>query len=41
MTVGFDSLYDALLSGRCDAILSALPYEPMRVEDVVLLGGLL
>ena len=34
VTVGFDSLYDALLSGRCDAVLSALPYEPMRVEDV-------
>ncbi len=25
--VGFDSLYDALLAGRCDAVLSALPYE--------------
>jgi ABC-type amino acid transport substrate-binding protein len=34
VTVGFDSLYDALLSSRCDAVLSALPYEPMRVEDV-------
>jgi ABC-type amino acid transport substrate-binding protein len=34
VTVGFDSLYDALLSGRCDAVLSALPYEPMRTEDV-------
>lgn len=34
VTVGFDSLYDALLSGRCEAILSALPYESMRVEDV-------
>ncbi len=33
--VGFDGLYDALLSGRCDAVLSALPYEPMRTEDVV------
>jgi polar amino acid transport system substrate-binding protein len=32
--VGFDGLYDALLSGRCDAVLSALPYEPMRTEDV-------
>lgn len=32
--VGFDSLYDALLAGRCDAILSALPYEPERTEDV-------
>ena len=35
VTVGFDSLYDALLAGRCDAVLSALPYEPMRTEDVV------
>ena len=34
VTVGFDSLYDALLSGRCDAVLSALPYEAMRTEDV-------
>jgi polar amino acid transport system substrate-binding protein len=34
VTVGFDSLYDALLSGRCDAVLSALPYEPMRTQDV-------
>jgi ABC-type amino acid transport substrate-binding protein len=32
--VGFDGLYDALLSGRCDLVLSALPYEPMRTEDV-------
>lgn len=34
VTVGFDSLYDALLSDRCDLVLSALPYEPMRTEDV-------
>jgi polar amino acid transport system substrate-binding protein len=34
VTVGFDSLYDALLSGRCDMVLSALPYEPMRTQDV-------
>ena len=33
--VGFDGLYDALLAGRCDLVLSALPYEPMRTEDVV------
>lgn len=32
--VGFDGLYDALLSGRCDLVLSALPYEPMRTQDV-------
>jgi ABC-type amino acid transport substrate-binding protein len=35
VTVGFDGLYDALLSGRCDAVLSALPYDPMRTQDVV------
>ena len=34
VTVGFDSLYDALLAGRCDVVLSALPYEPARAEDV-------
>jgi ABC-type amino acid transport substrate-binding protein len=34
VVVGFDSLYDALLAGRCDAVLSALPYEPARTEDV-------
>jgi len=34
VTVGFDGLYDALLAGRCDIILSALPYEPLRTEDV-------
>jgi polar amino acid transport system substrate-binding protein len=33
--VGFDGLYDALLAGRCDLVLSALPYEPMRTQDVV------
>jgi polar amino acid transport system substrate-binding protein len=33
--VGFDGLYDALLAGRCDAVLSALPYEPLRTQDVV------
>jgi ABC-type amino acid transport substrate-binding protein len=32
--LGFDGLYDALATGRCDAVLSALPYEPMRTEDV-------
>ena len=31
----FDGLYDALLAGRCDAVLSALPYDPLRTEDVV------
>lgn len=34
VTVGFDSLYDALLAGRCDTILSALPYDAARTQDV-------
>ncbi len=34
VTVGFDGLYDALLTSRCDVVLSALPYEPLRTEDV-------
>ena len=32
--VGFDGLYDALATGRCDAVLSALPYDPTRTKDV-------
>ena len=32
--MGFDSLYDALLAGRCDAVLSALPYDPLLTRDV-------
>jgi ABC-type amino acid transport substrate-binding protein len=35
VSVGFDGLYDALLTGRCDAVLSALPYDPLRTEDVI------
>jgi len=34
VVVGFDSLYDALTAGRCDAVLSALPYEAARTRDV-------
>jgi ABC-type amino acid transport substrate-binding protein len=34
VAVGFDGLYDALLTDRCDVVLSALPYEPLRTEDV-------
>jgi ABC-type amino acid transport substrate-binding protein len=33
VVVGFDSLYDALAAGRCDAVLSALPYEAARTRD--------
>lgn len=32
--VGFDGLYDALATGRCDMVLSALPYDPTRTKDV-------
>ncbi len=31
---GFDGLYDALKSDQFDAILSALPYDPTKTEDV-------
>ncbi len=31
---GFDGLYDALKTGQYDAILSALPYDPTKTEDV-------
>lgn len=31
---GFDGLYDALKAGQFDAIISALPYDPKRTEDV-------
>jgi putative amino-acid transport system permease protein len=34
VTAGFDGLYDALLTERCDLVLSALPYEPLRSQDV-------
>lgn len=31
---GYDGLYDALKAGQFDAILSALPYDPRKTEDV-------
>jgi ABC-type amino acid transport substrate-binding protein len=34
VNVGFDSLYDALYVGRFDAIISALPYNPLLYADV-------
>ncbi len=34
VNVGFDSLYDALYAGRFDAIISALPYDPLLLGDV-------
>jgi polar amino acid transport system substrate-binding protein len=33
VTVGFDSLYDALVADRCDAVISALPYDATRTQD--------
>ena len=33
VNVGWDGLYDSLLVGKCDAIISALPYDPTRTED--------
>lgn len=32
---GYDGLYDALKSGQFDAILSALPYDPRKTQDVL------
>ncbi len=32
--VSFDGLYDALAAGQVDAIVSALPYDALRTEDV-------
>lgn len=34
VNTGFDSLYDALQAGKFDLIISALPYDPTRTEDV-------
>lgn len=34
VNVGFDGLYDALWAGRVDAIISGLPYDPRRTQDV-------
>lgn len=33
VNVGWDGLYDALLVGKCDAVVSALPYDPNRTEE--------
>lgn len=32
--ISFDGLYDALAAGQVDAIISALPPDPLRTEDV-------
>ncbi len=33
VNVGWDGLYDSLLVNKCDAVISALPYDPARTED--------
>lgn len=33
VNVGWDGLYDSLLVNKCDALISALPYDPTRTED--------
>lgn len=35
INIHFDGLYDALLAGKCDLILSALPYDETLTEDVL------
>lgn len=35
INIHFDGLYDALLTGKCDLILSALPYDETLTEDVL------
>ncbi|MGQ9681358.1 MAG: substrate-binding periplasmic protein [Anaerolineae bacterium] len=39
VNVSFDGLYDALAAGRCDLLISALPYEASRTQDVLYTGG--
>ncbi len=34
VNIGFDGLYDALIAKKVDAIISALPYDPLRTQDV-------
>ena len=34
VNISFDGLYDALLEGKCDLIISALPYDRDLTEDV-------
>lgn len=33
VNVGWDGLHDSLLVGKCDAVISALPYDPTRTAD--------
>jgi len=32
--IGFDSLYDAVIAGKIDAVISGMPYDPNWTEDV-------
>jgi polar amino acid transport system substrate-binding protein len=34
ITIGYDSLVDALKAGRIDSVVSALPYDPRATRDV-------
>jgi polar amino acid transport system substrate-binding protein len=34
VNVAFDGLYDALMTGKADMVLSALPYDDLRTRDV-------
>ena len=34
VNISFDGLYDALLAGKCDLIISALPYDRTKTRDV-------
>lgn len=34
VAIGFDGLTDALLAGRVDSVVSALPYDPRLTEDL-------
>jgi len=35
INIGFDGLYDALWAGRVDVVISGLPYDPRRTQDVI------
>ena len=35
VNISFDGLYDALLAGKCDLLVSALPYDETLTEDVL------
>jgi ABC-type amino acid transport substrate-binding protein len=35
VNISFDGLYDALLAGKCDVLISALPYDETLTQDVL------